>query len=462
MRRPLRWVVLGVVTALSLSACQSGGSESSSGVPSSGAVAGDASPSQTASPEAAVTFSPAAGTDDVRPDAQVVVTADSGTLTSVEVKSEAGKLLAGTLDPSGATWRSSGILGTGTDYTATAVATNADGVTRTETATFTTLRPTSTAGAIMIPGDDWEVGVGMPVVVQFSRTVKNKDAALKTLSVKTTPQVEGAWHWMNGQAIWWRPKEYWPAGTKVEVTAALNGAELSDGVWGKRTYTTKFTVGSAVVSTVDVAKHTLTVTKDGKVVRTLPVTTGLPQAKYRTRNGIKVIMDKKPVEQMDAASTGTQKDDPEYYNLKVKWAMRLTWSGEYLHAAPWSVGSQGRANVSHGCTGMSTANAKWLYDYSKIGDVVAYKNSPRPLEFGNGYTAWEMTWAKWSQGTAGKPTGDALAATSPSPAASLAASPSSATGSSLSASAAAPATGASPNGIPDALTASPDVPVLSP
>jgi hypothetical protein len=131
-------------------------------------------------------------------------------------------------------------------------------------------------------------------------------------------------------------------------------------------------------------------------VRVLPVTTGLPTAKYRTRGGIKVIMDKRPVENMDAETTGTKKDDPEYYNLKVQWAMRLTWSGEYLHAAPWSVGSQGRANVSHGCTGMSTANAKWMYDFSKIGDVVVYKNSTRPLEPGNGYTAWELSWEKWA------------------------------------------------------------------
>jgi lipoprotein-anchoring transpeptidase ErfK/SrfK len=205
---------------------------------------------------------------------------------------------------------------------------------------------------------------------------------------------------MNNQAVWWRPREYWPAGTKVKVAAALDGAELAHGVWGKRTYTTHFTIGSSVISTIDVKTHKMTVTKAGRVVRVLPVTTGMAVDKYRTRNGIKVIMDKRPVESMDAASTGTEKDDPEYYNLKVQWAMRLTWSGEYLHAAPWSVGSQGRANVSHGCTGLSTANAKWLFDFSKIGDVVISKNSPRQLEFGNGYTAWELSWSKWSAGTA--------------------------------------------------------------
>jgi lipoprotein-anchoring transpeptidase ErfK/SrfK len=412
VRRPFGWLALALVMVLGLSACQKAGEPSTSpAAPSRPAV------SEAATPKAAVSFTPQPGATQVRPDEQVVVAADTGRLTSVTVKSSAGKALPGDLDPAGGVWRSTGVLAPGTGYTVTAVAENADGDSKTETSTFTTLKPTSTMRAIMVPGDDWEVGVGMPIVVQFSGTVKNKGAAVKALTVKTTPEVEGAWHWMNGSAVWWRPKEYWPSGTKVNVTAALESVELAKGVWGKRTYSTRFTVGSAVISTVDVKAHQMTVTKDGKVVRVLPVTTGLPTEKYRTRAGIKVIMDKKPVEKMDAASTGTEKDDPEYYNLEVKWAMRLTWSGEYIHAAPWSVRSQGRANVSHGCTGMSTENAKWMYDYSKIGDVVVYKNSPRPLEFGNGYTAWELSWEKW----AGRA---ASAAASASPGASPSVSPS--------------------------------------
>lgn len=416
MRRPFGWLASALVMVLGLCACQQSGGGSTT--PSSASAPSAVAPSQTATPEAAVTFTPATGAKQVRPDEQVVVAADNGRLTSVTVKSAAGKLLAGDLDPAGAVWRSSGILTPGTGYTVTAVAANTEGTAKTETATFSTLKPTATMRAIMIPGDDWEVGVGMPVVVQFADTVKNKDAAVKALTVRTTPEVEGAWHWVSGSAVWWRPKEYWPSGTKVQVTAALDGVELAKNVWGRKTYTTRFTVGSAIISTVDVKTHKMTVTKDGKVVRVLPVTTGMPTDKYRTRGGIKVIMDKKPVENMDAASTGTEKDDPEYYNLQVKWAMRLTWSGEYIHAAPWSVGSQGRANVSHGCTGMSTDNAKWMYDFSKIGDVVVYKNSPRLLEPGNGYTAWELSWEKWA--------GVAAHSSSPSaPSSSVSSSPSS-------------------------------------
>jgi lipoprotein-anchoring transpeptidase ErfK/SrfK len=410
---------------LGLGACDQAGSTSVQGQPS-GQQPGQAAVSATPSPEPAVTFSPESGATKVRPDAQVVVTAEKGRLESVNVRTAAGKVLDGELEAAGDAWRSSGILATGSEYTVTAVAVTEDGEQKTETSTFTTLKPTSTIGVEAItPGDRWTVGVGMPIMIQFAGAVKDREAVEKTLTVKTTPEVEGGWHWMNSRQIWWRPKVYWPSGTKVEMTAALNGAEFAKGVWGRRTYSTKFTIGSAVVSTVDVKKHTITVVKDGKLVRTIPVTTGLPTAKYRTRNGTKVIMDKKPVETMDAASTGTEKDDPEYYNLTVKWAMRLTWSGEYIHAAPWSVGQQGRANVSHGCTGMSTANAKWMFDFSKIGDVVVYKNSPRSLEPGNGYTAWEHTWATWVAGSA-------LASPSASPSVSSSGSPSSSSGSSSS------------------------------
>jgi lipoprotein-anchoring transpeptidase ErfK/SrfK len=159
--------------------------------------------------------------------------------------------------------------------------------------------------------------------------------------------------------------------------------------------TSDFSVGSAMVSTVDVTAHTLTVRRDGRTLRTIPVTTG--KSGFATRNGIKVIMSRSAQVRMDAATTGTDPKDPNYYNVLVNWAMRLTYSGEFLHAAPWSVGSQGRANVSHGCTGMSTANAKWLYDRSKVGDVVVYVHSRRSLEPGNGYTAWNVPFSTWSR-----------------------------------------------------------------
>jgi lipoprotein-anchoring transpeptidase ErfK/SrfK len=203
---------------------------------------------------------------------------------------------------------------------------------------------------------------------------------------------------MSATEVHWRPKDYWPSGTTVKVNAAMGRVELSDGTWGRRTVTSRFTIGARQISTVDIAKHKMTVTRNGKVIKVVPVTTGMTNSKptFPTRAGIKVIMSREPTVTMDAATTGTDPQDPNYYNLKVKWALRLTYSGEFLHAAPWSVSQQGRANVSHGCTGMSDANAKWMYDHSQIGDVVVYKNSKRPLEWGNGYTAWNKSFGDWS------------------------------------------------------------------
>src|SRR5699024_7942865 len=143
------------------------------------------------------------------------------------------------------------------------------------------------------------------------------------LSVTSTPKVEGGWRWFSSSQVQWRPKEYWPSGTKVTVKAALSNVELAPGVWGKKTSSTRsFQVGSAMISTVDVNKHTLTVRRDGKVIRTIPVTTG--KNGFATRNGVKVIMSRETSRRMDAETTGIKKDDPEYYDVKVKYAMRLT------------------------------------------------------------------------------------------------------------------------------------------
>jgi lipoprotein-anchoring transpeptidase ErfK/SrfK len=196
--------------------------------------------------------------------------------------------------------------------------------------------------------------------------------------------------------VQWRPKAYWPAGTTVTVRSALEDVQVAPGVWGTSNRTTEFRVGSAMISTVDVKRHTMTVRKDGRVVKVIPVTTG--KNGFLTRNGVKVIMSRESSRRMDAETTGIARTDPEYYDVKVKWAMRLTHSGEFFHAAPWSVASQGRANVSHGCTGMSTENAEWLFKNSKVGDVAVFTGSKRGLEWGNGYTAWDMPYDRWLAG----------------------------------------------------------------
>ena len=345
---------------------------------------------------AVVAITPADGAAKVGLTKPIKVTVSKGTLSTVTVTSKQGQTLKGTLSDDKLSWTSRGRLAANTTYQVTVQAASADGKPASRSASFTTLTPKGTVTAAITPSDGWNVGVGMPVIVNFSRSVStaNRPAVEAALKVNTDANIEGSWRWFSSQQVQWRPAVYWPSNAKVNVTADLSGVEIQPGLYGSTTErSSDFTIGSAVISTVDVSGHSLTMRKDGKVVRTIPVTTG--KASMATRNGIKVIMSRETSHRMVSSTIGIKKGTPGYYDILTKYAMRLTYSGEFLHAAPWSTGSQGSANVSHGCTGMSTANAKWLFDHSKVGDVVVYKHSTRKLEWGNGYTAWDMSYAKW-------------------------------------------------------------------
>jgi len=388
------WVAAAAAGGVLLAGCSSGGG---GGGKDDTQSASNSKPSQVAAtPAAQIQFLPANGAAGARPDQPVTVKVTGGTLTQVTVTGNDGRPVAGQLSADGLTWTSSGAMFPNMRYTVSAAAKNKDDKASTASSAFTTLKPTKTVYTTVTPSDGWTVGVGMPVIVNFSKPVKDRAAALKGLKVTATPSTEGGWRWFSSDQVQWRPKQYWKTGTKVTVTSALRNVEVAPGVWGKNTRVTSFQVGSAMISTVDMSRHTLTVRQNGKVLRVIPVTTGKPG--FATREGVKVIMSRETTHHMDAATTGIKKGDPEYYNLDVKYAMRVTNTGEFFHAAGWSVASQGRANVSHGCTGMSPANAKWLFDHSKVGDVAVYVGGKRPLEWGNGITVWNMSYNRWLAG----------------------------------------------------------------
>ena len=146
-----------------------------------------------------------------------------------------------------------------------------------------------------------------------------------------------------------------------------------------------------MVSKVDMNTHQMRVFRNGKLIRTIPITTG-EQPKFTTRSGTKVIVEKFRHKRMNSETIGIDPDSADGYDLDdVEYAMRVTYSGEFIHAAPWSVGSQGNANVSHGCTGMSTANAGWLYNNTKVGDVVEYTGTSKRMTLTNGFGDWNET-----------------------------------------------------------------------
>jgi len=183
------------------------------------------------------------------------------------------------------------------------------------------------------------------------------------------------------------------------VHADINSIPAGNGIYGQLSRTTRFHVGDAVIMKVDVASHVMRVSKNGTLLRTIPISAGKPG--FTTRSGIKVIIEKFRVKHMDAATTGISESDPEYYDIEdVEYAQRVTYSGEFIHAAPWSVGSQGSTNVSHGCVGMSTTNAGWLYSLTKRGDVVDVTGTDRHMDLYNGYGDWNASFADYRKGSA--------------------------------------------------------------
>jgi lipoprotein-anchoring transpeptidase ErfK/SrfK len=352
---------------------------------------------------------------DVHVDTLVSVSAQHGTVGHVGM--EGGDEQIGFV-PEGQKWVAKDRLEPGVEYTLTATGTGTDGKAGTLTRTFTTEALTLSQQTFpsVIPLGNRTVGVGQPIIVRFDIPVQNRELFEKNMSVETSNPVEGRWSWFSDREVHYRPKEYWPANTDVTVKIMVNSLPAGNGIYGQKDQIVDFKIGEKVIAYVDVNRYTLTLKENGAVVRSIPVSTG--DSKHRTREGTKVIMEKLRKVDMDAATTGVDSDDDDYYDLEdVEYAMRLTNSGEFLHAAPWSVGSQGRANVSHGCTGMSTSNAEWLFGQMKQGDPVEYTGSPRAIEQGNGWTDWNISWDDWVAKSALKeaPEPTATPSSSPSP-----------------------------------------------
>lgn len=242
-------------------------------------------------------------------------------------------------------------------------------------------------------------GVGQPIVVYFNHPVANRKAVESRLDVKTDNHIRGAWHWISDYVLHWRPRTFWPAHTNVSVSADLGNKWLK-GQWGTGSHQTSFKIGESQISTVDVASHTMVVRQNGAVVRTIPVSTGR-EDQYPTAGGIHIALSKSPEVTMDSATVGIPRNSPDGYYEKVFWDVRISNGGEFVHAAPWSVGSQGSVNVSHGCVNVSPVEAQWFYYFSQVGDVVTVTSSARPPDLGDaGMADWNMSWEDWKAGSA--------------------------------------------------------------
>ncbi|MDX6323915.1 MAG: hypothetical protein QOK15_269 [Nocardioidaceae bacterium] len=328
------------------------------------------------------------------------VTASKGTLQHVSF--HAGKSrVPGSLSGNGRSWTAGDRLEPAKTYQVSAVAVDADGLKKKLERTFRTVPLTLDQQTYpsIAPVQGETVGVGMPIIVHFDVPVTDRASIERHLSVQTKPVQQGTWHWISDNEVHWRPKTYWKRGTDVTVHADVNGVAAGNGIFGQMNRSASFHIGNAVIMKINLADHEMRVFDNGKLLRTIPVTGGA--AGFTTRSGIKVIIEKFRVKRMNSATVGIGPNDPNYYNIPdVEFAQRVTYSGEFLHAAPWSVGDQGSANVSHGCVGMSTANAAWLYGLTHRGDVVDVSGTSRPMEPDNGYGDWNVPWKTYKAGSA--------------------------------------------------------------
>ncbi len=337
---------------------------------------------------------------DVAVDQRLEVVASGGTLRKVTVTSAAGPL-AGSLTDDGTGWLASGRLEPGTSYNVKSVAERSDGRRVVKKSSFSTddLTLDEQTYASVAPLDGETVGVGMPVIVTFDVPVTDRASMERHMKVTSAPKQPGSWRWLSDTEAHWRPKSYWKAGSQVKVDLDINSVNAGGGIYGQESRQLQFEVGDAHVYKVNAQTHQMRVFNNGSLLRTIPITTG--KAGFTTRSGTKVIIEKFLEKRMNSETVGIGRNNPEFYDIDdVEYAMRVTYSGEFIHAAPWSVGSQGSANVSHGCTGMSTADAAWLYDMTMRGDVVEYTGTDRWMTLENGYGDWNLPYADYRTGSA--------------------------------------------------------------
>ncbi|MFF7847521.1 Ig-like domain-containing protein [Streptomyces sp. NPDC007910] len=333
-----------------------------------------------------------------------------GVLADVTVTDRRGRRIAGATGEDGTRWTSSAPLPAGGRYAARLVVerAGADGPRRAHARLDFRTAGVPAGDRLTVsfgPDDGGTYGVGHPVTAELSHPVPADDprarrAVERALDVRAEPHVEGSWYWIDATTLHYRPRGYWPARATVRVHSGLDGTRITDDLYGGPSRPLAFTTGARIEAVTDVAAHRMRVYRDGRLLRTLPVTTG--KAGYRTRSGTKVVLGKEPVVRMRGDSIGIARGSDDFYDLEVRWATRVTWSGEYLHAAPWSLDAQGSEDVSHGCTGMSTEDAAWLFRTVREGDLVRVVNGyGEPMSpFGNGFGDWNLGWAEWLRGSA--------------------------------------------------------------
>jgi lipoprotein-anchoring transpeptidase ErfK/SrfK len=331
-------------------------------------------------------------------DQPVTVSAGDGVLGAVTLTNSEGRQLQGQLGPDGLTWQSTEPLGYNKRYTLTADALGLSGVTHRQM-TFQTHSPQNLTAAYVLPNNGEVVGVGQPVAIQFDENIPNRLAAQRAIKITSNPPVDGAFYWLNNREVRWRPAQFWKPGTTVDVAVNIYGTDLGNGLFGQDNLNTHFTIGDEFVATADDTTKTVTVRVNGQVVKTMATSMG--KNSTPTDNGTYLVGNRYTHIIMDSSTYGVPVNSPNGYRTDVDWATQISYSGIFIHSAPWSVGAQGYSNTSHGCLNVSPSNAIWFYNNSKRGDVVQVVNTlGATLPGTEGLGDWNIPWDQWRAGNA--------------------------------------------------------------
>lgn len=331
-------------------------------------------------------------------DAPVTLGAEGGVLGSVTMVNENGVVVDGRLSPDGLTWSTTEQLGYNRRYTINAKSLGLGGVT-TRQLTFQTHSPQNLAMPYVMPRDGEVVGVGQPVAVRFDENIADRAAAEKAIKIIADPPVPGAFYWLNNREVRWRPKSFWKPGTNVDVAVDTYGVDLGNGVFGQDSAAAHFIIGDEVIATVDDDSKSMVVRINGQVAKTMPISMGKDSTP--TDNGTYVVGERFQHIVMDSSTYGVPVNSPNGYRTDVDWATQISYSGIFVHSAPWSVGAQGYSNTSHGCINVSPSNAMWFFDHAKRGDVVQITNTIGPVLPGDeGLGDWNVPWDRWQAGNA--------------------------------------------------------------
>jgi lipoprotein-anchoring transpeptidase ErfK/SrfK len=357
--------------------------------------AADAAPAQ-------VAIAVADGSADVSPVVPLEISVTDGELAEATVVDADGAEVPGSLaesaeNPEAQVFTPDTPLAYGTEYTLTATATNADDEEAEATSTFTTVTPDALSTPSIGPLDGMVVGVGMPIRVYFDDPVADKAAVESHLLVTSSNPTDGSWNWFSDTEVHFRPSQYWPPNTEVTLDANLYGVNFGEGTWGEKNRAVSISIGAKHVSIADASTHMMEVYDGDQLVQTFPISAGSPD--NPSYNGAHVVTEMNRDRIMDSSTYGVPVDAPGGYRTPVEYAVRISDSGEFVHAAPWSVAQQGNTNVSHGCINMSTERAAWFFNFSQPGDVVEIRNSSAG-DLRSDIYDWVIPWDQWRAGSA--------------------------------------------------------------